>query len=276
MANGAQPAEVRTRNIPQKGDWSNFFIAVIGGILVVWIPKIGTVLVSSTGGGITEALTDGEYWAICLLTALSAGVVVMFKYWEKTPHPWTLFVGVVSVPSLFAGTYNSSGAAYQASLLNTQINGYVAKAETTGKFLVGPNTEIPVIKWLGGNGRVGSRDSFSPGRSLSSFLITPAFAGEPGFSAQKNSLYGGLKVETPHAVVVLGQSQKRNTAEEILSTLQSKVPTAQLLDIGGHYVIVDSTRARPFISALGDAARLKNTPGLNPSVMSVPYAALKK
>ncbi len=270
MAERGTNGQIRTRSNPKSSDWFNFAVAFIATMCAVWAPRVASVLLSEFAKTPAD-LFDQEYVLMSVIFGIIVSVVIMFQKWEKKPHPWSIFVGALAVPSLLAGVFNSTAATYEVSTLQGQIRTIQLAAESSGSITFG-NDEIRVFRATGASSFeiIDDLDAGDvSGSLLPGWVVSAAYAQSSKLETAESTFYGGLNFQQPQSLIVLDEYETKDAAISALGDIRENVPYSRAVKMGEQFFIVESTRTRPFAGALEEAIRLRDAYGYSPAILSV-------
>jgi len=238
-----------------------FFIGSVAALCAVFSPRLIAALALPDRGGVTFISTS--YALLALLFALLMGLVIAVFEWRVPRTPRDTFMTTLGIPAILAGALTANQTTVE---LQKATKAFDDLAKASG---------IPIEPASTGATAVG-KEGF-----LRDLLVTPVYAeGAESGPPPTEPTQLGISINQPRYFVVLDRAKTQGDAQARLSNLNRQLaaaapgppPRIEIKQQATEFLIVLAGGPMVKSTATVEAAKLKNTYRLSPSLVEAPKA----
>jgi MFS family permease len=236
-----------------------FGIGLFAGLCASLFPRLVAELTTPDTG---EALIlfSTNYLLLSLVFSIFIGVVITIFEWDTSRSPKDVFMSALAIPAILSGALNTTATVSNIKQLNEENDNYQQTIQSLTEIPTLPPTALTPVTWMFHDKKDRSWSNFS--------LVSEAYAAKAGVQQVMNYNLGVMKAQ-PYYMVVLGQANTKQEAEQKAAELREKTPVSIFRNSNNTYIITTKSGQQKKSTALQEAIRLKTQQGLQPSLQQI-------
>lgn len=236
-----------------------FGLGFFAGLCASLFPRLVAELTTPDNGEVF-VLFSTNYLLLSLVFSIFIGAVITIFEWDTARSPKDVFMSALAVPAILSGALNTTATVGNIKQLHAENDSYQKTIQSLTEIQTLPPTTLTPITWV---------HPIKPkGRVPHFTFVATAHAATANVHPVVNYNLGVIKSQ-PNYMVVLGQANTQQEAEQKANVLRRKTPVSIFRNSNNSFIITTKSGQQKKAAALNEAVRLKREKGLQPSLQEI-------